>query len=231
MAQPTVVCLERRWPETDEPFVRCVALPGRAPGLALGHDGSILWMASEGVACSLGLSGDDQLILMRSAEAPATRVSRAGRSLDVKAGKLVVLLHGDEVELAGQRWRLHVHGPAREIAPPRALSIAAWAAAAALAVTTSVAGCTPSKSSPTGPSDASSELSIEASAAADAGAADPSSDTGEDASDAAGDAAADAGADAAAGKDAAVRRTRAAPPPTPPRAKPIEVRDFPPYAD
>lgn len=231
MAQPTVVCLERRRPETGEPFVRCVALPGRAPGLGLAHDGSIVWMASEGVACSLGMSGDGQLILLRNAHAPAIRVLRSGRSLDVQADKLVVLLHGDEVELAGLRWRVHVHGPAREVAPPRALTVAAWAAAVALAVTSSTSGCTPSRSSPATLSDASAETSPEASAAVGSGAADAASDSG-DGPDAPRDAdgVVDAGADAEAGFDAAVRKPRPASP-KPARKEPIEVRDFPPYVD
>lgn len=231
MAQPTVVCLERRWPESAEPYVRCVALPGRAPGLGLAHDGSILWMATEGVACSLGISADEKLILVRHEQATAIRVSRAGRSLDVAAGKLVVLLHGDEVELAGLRWRVHVHGPARVVAAPRALPVGAWAAAAALAVATSAVGCTPSSSSSTAWSDAAAEASREAATDQDASAGDApldapeaSAETGRDA-----DAASEAGA-VEAGPDASARKQKAVSPP-PARKERIEVRDMPPYVE
>ena len=153
MPDPIALCLEDLDAEAGQPcFVRCVALVGGEPGLALAGDGAIAWRGDQAAAAGLKVSLDQRLVLLRPDAGPEVTVRRGGRSLAVPAGKPVVLLDGDQLECAGRRLRLHVHGVAPAVAAPEALPPAepagrlgrvARAAATALALGAAVgaAGC------------------------------------------------------------------------------------------
>jgi hypothetical protein len=126
--------------------MRCVALPGRQPGLRLDETGQVLWRSDDGVSCELWVSADERLVLYRPEGAPSVSLHRAGRSLNVPCGKPVFVIDKDEVDVGSRHLRIHVHGQAPSIAapsplPPRArplssLAQAATAAAIVGAVTT-----------------------------------------------------------------------------------------------
>jgi hypothetical protein len=143
MPQPIAICLEDLGaPEDGERYLRCVALPGRQPGLRLDASGAVLWQEGEG-GCELWVSADQQLILFRPEGAAPAGVARAGRTLAVPVGKPVVLLGGDELELGGRRLRVHLHGEAGAIHAPAPLEPegrrrGVKAVAAALALTASL---------------------------------------------------------------------------------------------
>jgi hypothetical protein len=168
MPNPLAICLEDLdATSTAGRYLRCVALVGRQPGLRLGPQGSVGWRSDEPVGCELWVSGDDRLILYRPEAAPAVRVSRAGRSLDVPAGKPVVLLGDDVIEVGGRRIRVHVHGAAPVVAAPSPLPERASAAtrmAAVVAMGAAVAGCEgkqPAPQQPTGPTTTTTTTTIE----------------------------------------------------------------------
>lgn len=122
MPKPLAICIE----DVDAPappsqYTRCVALPGRQPGLRLDEAGHILWCKDEAVACELWVSADDRLILYRPEAAPPVEVHRAGRSLDVPSSKPVVLLDQDQVDVGARRLRIHVHGEAPAVTAPTPL--------------------------------------------------------------------------------------------------------------
>ncbi|MBW2529564.1 MAG: hypothetical protein JRI23_35630 [Deltaproteobacteria bacterium] len=144
MPDPISLCIENTENDDEETrFIRCVALEGGRAGLAVDPRGRPMWIETDGCACELWVSSDEQLILLRPAGAPPSRVHRAGRSLDVPADKPVVMLDQDEIEVSGVMLRLHVHGFTTEIhapepfIPPRA-AVAAVAAAMVLGAAT---GC------------------------------------------------------------------------------------------
>jgi hypothetical protein len=122
MPKPIAICIENLDPNAAARFVRCVAVPGRQPGLRLDAGGQILWKSDAAVACELWVSADDCLILYRPEGAAAVTLHRAGRSLDVPFGKPVVVIHEDEVAVAARRFRVHVHGEAPAVAAPSALT-------------------------------------------------------------------------------------------------------------
>jgi hypothetical protein len=124
MPQPLAICLEDPDAAVDRRFLRCVAVPGRRPGLRVDAAGAVLWRSDERAACELWVSADDKLILFRPAGASAVRVTRAGRSLDAPEEKPVVLRAGDEVAVGGRRLRLHVHGPSPSVVAPSPLPAA-----------------------------------------------------------------------------------------------------------
>jgi hypothetical protein len=145
MPQPLAICIEDVLETRSEArYLRCVALPGRQPGLRLGGGGEVLWRSEDTLACELWVSGDSQLILFRRAGAGPVIVTREGRSLAVPEEKPVVLLDLDEIGVAGRRLRVHVHGAAATVAAPEPLAalvapasrrgLLARAAAVALAV-------------------------------------------------------------------------------------------------
>ncbi|MHC4662276.1 MAG: hypothetical protein ACYS8W_11360 [Planctomycetota bacterium] len=119
MPEPKAICIEEMADDGGKSkFIRCVALPGRQPGLRLDGECRILWKSDEPVSCELWVSADEQLILYRPEEAKPSTVYRAGRSLDVPFSKPVVLIDGDEVILAGKRVRIHIHGDAPSVSAP-----------------------------------------------------------------------------------------------------------------
>lgn len=122
MPQPIALCLEDLGSDSpSERYTRCVAIVGRQPGLGLAHSARIVWKSPGPLACELWVSGDDRLILYRPEGAVQVIVRRATRSLDVPAGKPVVLLDQDELETGGKRMRVHVHGLARTVHAPAPL--------------------------------------------------------------------------------------------------------------
>lgn len=154
MPTPISLCIENTEDLSDEAhFIRCVALEGNRAGLAIDDAGRPLWMDTDGCACELWVSADEQLILRRPQGAVASRVHRSGRSLDVPVGKPVVVLDQDEVEIGGVLLRLHVHGFTEEVHPPTPF-VPPRAAAAALAAAVALgaaAGCdAPEASTPSG---------------------------------------------------------------------------------
>ncbi|MBW2527072.1 MAG: hypothetical protein JRI23_23020 [Deltaproteobacteria bacterium] len=141
MAEPIAVCIEDlNAPDPDDRFMRCVAIPGAAPGLGLAGDGVLQWETSKPSGCQLCVSLDDRLVLLRPIDAEPVRVRRAGRSLDVPFGKPVVLLDQDEIEVGGRRLRLHVHGQATSVHAPTPFRARARSAAAALAAAVALGG-------------------------------------------------------------------------------------------
>ena len=141
MPKPMGICIEDLEARLGEPrYVRCVAVPGRQPGLRLDTGGEILWKSEEDVACEFWVSADDRLILYRPEGAAAVTVSRAGRSLDVPYGKPVVLIDQDQIDVGERRLRVHVHGEAPSVSAPSVLApqrgtLAGLARAAAVAAT------------------------------------------------------------------------------------------------
>jgi hypothetical protein len=167
MPKPLAICLEDLAATSPSGrYLRCVALVGRQPGLRLGPQGAVAWRSDAPVGCELWVSGDDRLILYRPERAPGVRVSRAGRSLDVPAGKPVVLLGDDMIEVGGRRIRVHVHGPAPVVAAPSPLPERASAAtrmAAVVAMGAAVAGCEgkqPTPQQPTAPTTTTTTIEV-----------------------------------------------------------------------
>jgi hypothetical protein len=138
------ICLEETaLPPDDARYVRCVALPGSAPGLALDRQGAVRWMPDAPADYGLWVSGDDQLILLRAQGAGPITVRRAGRALEAPCAMPVVLRDQDLLEIDGRVLRVHVHGPTDVVHPPERLSRsmlarAARATAAALALSATV---------------------------------------------------------------------------------------------
>ena len=146
MPLPIEICLEDLdLSPDDERYIRCVALPGGEPGLALDHEGLVRWMPDEPADYGLWVSADDRLILLRGRGAAPITVQRGGRSLAAPEERPVVLLDGDRLQVNGRRLQVHVHGVASEVFSPepltgRALARIARATAAALALGAMVGG-------------------------------------------------------------------------------------------
>jgi hypothetical protein len=125
MPKPMAVCLEElEGTNPAERYLRCVAIPGRRPGLRLDAAGVVLWCRDEHVAGELWVSADDKLILFRPAGGAGIRVTRAGRSLDAPEGKPVVLRADDELAVGGRRLRVHIHGATSSVVAPSPLPVA-----------------------------------------------------------------------------------------------------------
>jgi hypothetical protein len=98
--------------------VHAVAIPGGKLGLAIGPDGSVLWQTRDPGVFRIWVGVDGRLILLRPPVAPAVKLVRGRRWLEVPAKKPVVLLDGDELDTGGARVRLRVVGVAGEVRPP-----------------------------------------------------------------------------------------------------------------
>jgi len=161
MPKPLAICIEDLDAgSASSRYVRCVAIPGRQPGLRLDRSGAVLWQSDDAAACELWVSADDCLILNRPEGAAAVTVRRAGRSLDVPCDKPVELIDQDEIDVGPRHLRLHVHGEGPAVAPPspfvpegKPLGRLARAAAAAMALGAIAApgGCEGGKSPDKGP--------------------------------------------------------------------------------
>ena len=137
MPAPMEICLEDLdVPPEDERYIRCVALPGGNPGLALDREGLVRWMPEEPADYGLWVSADDRLVLLRGEGAGPILVERGGRTTEAPPSKPVVLLAGDLLRLNGRRLRVHVHGVADEVFEPERFSLGrlARSTAAALAL-------------------------------------------------------------------------------------------------
>ncbi|MBI5487540.1 MAG: hypothetical protein HY905_09420 [Deltaproteobacteria bacterium] len=122
MPKPIAICVEdTAAADAAGRYLRCVALPGRQPGLRIDAGGQVRWRGEDSAPCELWVSADDKLILFRPDGGPAVRVSRAGRSLDVPHGKPVVLRSGDELAVGDRRLRVHLHGQTATVAAPSPL--------------------------------------------------------------------------------------------------------------
>ena len=120
MPKPIAICLEDAAAGADR-YLRCVALPGRQPGLRVATSGHVTWRADEPSACELWVSADHKLILFRPEGASAVRLARAGRGLDVPEAKPVVLRGGDQISVGERTLRVHLHGETTTIAAPSPL--------------------------------------------------------------------------------------------------------------
>ncbi len=160
MPKPMAICIEDLDAQPGEArYLRCVAVPGRQPGLRVDAGARVLWQSEADVAGEIWVSADERLILYRPAGAAAVTLRRVGRSLDVPEGKPVVMVDQDQVDVGPRRLRVHVHGEAPAVAPPvpvaggaGALGRFARAAAAAVALSSAVAGggCKAHETPPTG---------------------------------------------------------------------------------
>jgi hypothetical protein len=161
MPTPVEICLEdlALSPE-DERFLRCVALPGGEPGLALDSEGSVRWMPPEPADCGLWVSEDDRLVLLRAEGAAPVTVSRGGRTVEAPEARPVVLRDQDLITINDRQLRLHVHGVAGAVHPPEPLTAGAlgrmvraagMALALGAAVGASSASAAPATGGPTAP--------------------------------------------------------------------------------
>jgi hypothetical protein len=149
MAKSLAICVEDVGSQSSTRYMRCVALPGRQPGLRLDEAGQVVWQSDEGVACELCVSADGRLVLYRPEGAIPISVHRAGRSLDVPCSKPVFIIDKDEVGVGERLLRIHVHGEAPLITAPSPLPsktrpfrrLAQAATAVAIAGTVSAVGC------------------------------------------------------------------------------------------
>lgn len=134
-SKPIALCLERVASSSADRYVRCTAQIGRALGLALGMDGRILWCEQAGIGCELWVSADQRLMAYCLPDTPPTVLYRAGRNFELPKQKPVVLRHQDELELAGTRFRVHVHGIVDRVHAPTIVRNIARAAAAVVLAT------------------------------------------------------------------------------------------------
>ncbi len=156
MSEPLAICIEDLDAKTrDARYLRCVALPGRQPGLRLDAAGVVLWKSDAAIACELWISADDRMILYRPEGAAPVTLSRSGRSLDVPYAKPVVLLDKDQIAVGGRRLCVHVHGAAHAVTAPAplptrppAMGRLAQAAAAAAVIGAAATGCIEIRESP-----------------------------------------------------------------------------------
>lgn len=144
MATPMEICLEDlTLSQDDERYIRCVALPGGEPGLALDREGSVRWMPEDPAPYGLWVSADDRLVMLRGEGAGPIEVKRGGRALDAPTEKPVFLLDGDLLSINGRELLVHVHGATEAVLPPEHLTASAVgrvarAAATALAMAAAV---------------------------------------------------------------------------------------------
>jgi hypothetical protein len=136
MIKPIEICLEEldRASE-DDCFVRCVALPSAAPGLALDRAGTVQWLPESPAVHALLVSADGRLMVIAAAAAGPLTVARGTRSLTAPDGQPVFLLDQDELVLDGRRLRVHVHGETEVVEPPERLSRSALGRLARAAAT------------------------------------------------------------------------------------------------
>jgi hypothetical protein len=154
MSTPKELCLEELdLTQDDERYIRCVALPGGEPGLALDREGAVRWMPDGPAAYGIWVSADDRLVLLRGEGAGPIVVERAGRSLEAPAERPVILLDQDLLRINGRRLRVHVHGEADIVHEPErltrsALTRMARAAATAMALGAALGAGSASQANP-----------------------------------------------------------------------------------
>jgi hypothetical protein len=148
MAKPIAICIE----DLDSTkYIRCVALPGRQPGLRLDEAGKVLWQSHDGVTCELWVSADERLVLYRPEGKTPVKLRRAGRSLDVPCNKPVIIVDKDQVDVGPHHLRVHIHGEASSVVAPSVIAsrprssnrlAQAIATAAVVGAVAATGGCT-----------------------------------------------------------------------------------------
>jgi lactose/L-arabinose transport system substrate-binding protein len=123
MPKPLAICIEDLDAQSQSSrYLRCVALPGRQPGLRLDEAGKVVWQSDDGISCELWVSADERLILYRSQAGIPVTLHRAGRSLDVPCSKPVVVIDQDQIDVGARHLRVHVHGAAPAVTAPSFLA-------------------------------------------------------------------------------------------------------------
>lgn len=141
MPKPLAICIENCYPPHEGlRYLRCTAITGVDPGLAVTPAGEVVWKGEGPVLCEIWVSSDEKLICFRPPSATAgARVHRAGREVVLEENKPVVVIDGDYLLLPGRCYRLHVHGQAPAVTEPRYLDFeepasSTWARLAAAGV-------------------------------------------------------------------------------------------------
>jgi hypothetical protein len=152
MVKPLAICIEDLDAQSGTgKYLRCVALPGRQPGLRLDGTGRVVWRSDDGASCELCVTADGRLALYRQEGMGRVTLRRAGRSLDVPSAKPVIVIDQDRIDVGARRLRVHVHGEAAAVvapsplrARPRRLDRLAQAVttAAVIGAVTTTGGCT-----------------------------------------------------------------------------------------
>jgi len=163
MSRIIALCIEDCHPASESlRYLRCCALTGLQPGLALSAGGVVAWKGEDPASLRLVVSSDEKLVCYQepgTAGAPPSggaslvmQVHRGGRFVDVEEGRPIVLLDGDEITLGDRRLKLHVHGfvadshdPEFYVAPETSshagLARAAGVAGVAMAGLMAMSGC------------------------------------------------------------------------------------------
>ena len=122
MPKPLAICIEDLDAQSKTgKYVRCVALPGRQPGLRLDGAGRVVWRSDDGASCELWVSADGRLALYRQEGMGRVTLHRAGRCLDVPNAKPVIIIDQDRIDVGSRHLRVHVHGEAPSVAAPSPL--------------------------------------------------------------------------------------------------------------
>ncbi|PKN24261.1 MAG: hypothetical protein CVU65_12310 [Deltaproteobacteria bacterium HGW-Deltaproteobacteria-22] len=123
MPRPLAICIENCYPPHESlRYLRCCAITGVDPGLAVTPGGEVVWKSDGPSLCEIWVSSDEKLICFRPPGAPAgARIHRAGREVTLEENKPVVVISGDYLLLPGHCYRIHVHGEASEVTGPRFL--------------------------------------------------------------------------------------------------------------
>lgn len=238
-ARPLVVCLQEVGVAADEAITwRCVAVPGKLDGLALGPDGAVRWREEPAGRIALGVTGDEQLGLWRPREAPAPTLSRAGRAFAVPEERVVIVLHDDELAIGAQRWRVLLHGPAQHVAPPKPLglerALRRAATVGALGLATGLAACERAEQDPSnGTSAATANSGATSSDASDASVLAAPSNAGSAAAAPSGAVPIDAGTAPSARTSPSASHSAPSPAtkaPPPANKPPLDVRVQPPFS-
>lgn len=142
MSRIIALCIEDCHPAKESlRYLRCCALTGLQPGLALSAEGIVEWRADVPAVLRLVVSLDEKLVCYREPAAPGgTRVHRGGRFVDVEEQKPVVLIDGDEITVGARRLKLHVHGFVAAAHDPEFYVVPASTGTGSLARAAGVAG-------------------------------------------------------------------------------------------
>lgn len=118
MARPLSLCIEVVNAPPSRRYVRCVALPGRRPGLRLSSQGEVVWLSETDVAGELCVSAGDRLALFRLPGAVELVVKRGEHEFLVPPGRAVTLLDRDLISIGVQLLKFHIHGATSAVHRP-----------------------------------------------------------------------------------------------------------------
>ncbi|MDD5307852.1 MAG: hypothetical protein PHU25_11080 [Deltaproteobacteria bacterium] len=142
MSKPITLCVELENNPDSERYYKCTAQVGRDKGLTIQLDGTIGWCATSGIACELWVSRDQRLMAFRPPGVPEIHVSRAHRRILLAEKQMAILLHRDGLSIGGRSYRIHIHGVAESIHPPRLVKVVRAASlAASLTLGAASLGC------------------------------------------------------------------------------------------